>query len=96
MSNGRMNQIEVLLRLSENARDKGDELIRDQSQINTAHAKDLLELSRMIELAKSNIDNELARFQRWLPREQQQPPVERLPRAVVAGPNVPTPKERAS
>ena len=74
-----MNQVEFLLRLSENARDKGDELLRERDKVYVAHAKELLELSEMIEAAKSNIDQELERFRRWVPREN-------TPRLVTPAP----------
>jgi uncharacterized protein YfdQ (DUF2303 family) len=91
MSNGtRMNQVEFLLRLSDNARDKGDELTRNQNSIYTAHARDLVELSRMIEMAKANIDVELERFSRWVTRENESSiyakPKE-LPRVVTGAGN---------
>ena len=90
MSNGtRMNQVEFLLRLSDNARDKGDELTRTHNSIYSAHAADLLELSRMIEMAKANIDVELKRFAQWIPREENPRIVkqDQLPRVVTGAGN---------
>ena len=84
-----MNQVEFLLRLSENAQDKGDELLRERDKVYSVHAKELLELSRMIEAAKANIDNELGRFSRWVPRE------EAAPRLVSPAQSVVPPQTRA-
>lgn len=86
-----MNQVEFLLRLSENAQDKGDELLRERDKVYVAHAKELLDLSRMIEAAKANIDNELSRFARWVPRDNAPQlvsphPQEQMPRIVQQGP----------
>lgn len=86
MSNGtRMNQVEFLLRLSDNARDKGDELTQNQNSIFSLHAKELVDLSRMIEMAKANIDVELQRFARWIPQEDKPRIVkpDQLPRVVT-------------
>lgn len=57
-----MNQIEFLLRLSENAQDAGDEIARRHQQERAAHYKELCDLHRMVELAKQNIESELTRF----------------------------------
>jgi hypothetical protein len=82
-----MNQIELLLRLSENAHEEGDELTQSQNKVFGEHARKLVELSRMIDLAKANIDQELQRFSRWLPREEN-PRIakqDQLPRVVAQG-----------
>ena len=86
MTNGsRMNQVHFLLQLSENAQARGDELTRNQNDIYSTHARDLVELSRMIEMAKANIDVELERFSRWIPRENVNPHAKpkELPRVVT-------------
>lgn len=57
-----MNQIEFLLRLSENAQDDGDVLAKRQNAERDAHIKALLELKKMNDLAGQNIVNELARW----------------------------------
>lgn len=90
--NGRMNQVEFLLRLSDNARDEGDELTQTQNKVFGEHARKLVELSRMIEAAKANIDAELQRFSRWLPREDNNPHAriakpDQLPRVVTGAGN---------
>ncbi len=92
-----MNQIEFLLRLSENAQEEGDTLTEEQDKIFSAHARKLVDLSRMIEAAKRNIDLELERFRRWIPEEHQAqllrrplPEVgqkaEQMPKVVKQGP----------
>jgi hypothetical protein len=75
-----MNQIEFLLRLAENAQDEGDHLTKEQDRIFSEHTKKLVELSRMIEAAKRNIDLELERFRRWIP-QQEQPQLARRPQS---------------
>jgi hypothetical protein len=90
MSSTRMNQVEFLLRLSENAQAKGDELTQNQNQIFSNHAKDLRELSAMIEMAKANIDVELQRFARWIPKDENPNPYAKpkeLPRVVTGAGN---------
>ena len=93
-----MNQIEFLLRLSENAQEEGDQLTKEQDRIFSEHTRKLVDLSRMIEAAKHNIDLELERFRRWIPRENQaqllrrpQPEqdqkAEQMPRVVKQGPS---------
>ena len=92
-----MNQIEFLLRLSENAQEEGDTLTEEQDRVFSAHARKLVDLSRMIEAAKRNIDMELERFRRWIPQDnqaqlakrlqaEQQPRAEQMPRVVKQGP----------
>lgn len=91
-----MNQIEILLHLSENAQDEGDHLTKEQDSLFGGHAKKLVELSRMIELAKRNVDLELERFRRWIPQQDQaqlarrpqaeqqtMPRAEQMPRVVT-------------
>ena len=93
-----MNQIEFLLRLSENAQEEGDQLTEEQDKVFSAHARKLVDLSRMIEAAKRNIDLELERFRRWVPQEnqaqnllrrplpEQDQKAEQMPRVVKQGP----------
>jgi hypothetical protein len=92
-----MNQIEFLLRLSENAQEEGDTLTEEQDKIFSAHARKLVDLSLMIEAAKRNIDLELERFRRWIPQEkqahllrrplpEQDQKAEQMPRVVKQGP----------
>lgn len=57
-----MNQIELLLRLSENAQDKGDEIAGRHHQERAAHAKELTDLHRMIEVARQNVEAEMDRW----------------------------------
>jgi hypothetical protein len=57
-----MNQIEFLLRLSENARDKGDDIDQRYEAEKAAHLKELKGLWQMIEAARSNVWAELSRF----------------------------------
>ena len=87
-----MNQIEFLLRLSENAQDQGDDIAKRHNEERAAHVKSLLELEKMISLARQNIHAELGRFgvattppQQSLPRNQQNidPP---MPRIAQKGP----------
>ena len=89
MSSTRLSQVEFLLQLSENARARGDELTQNQNNIYTAHARDLVELSRLIELAKGNLDAELQRFARWIPQEDKPRIVkpDQLPRVVTGAGN---------
>jgi hypothetical protein len=71
-----MNQIEFLLRLSENAQDKGDEIATRQQTERAAHVTELLDLQRMATIALRNIEEELARFgvtKRTTPQPQQLP-----------------------
>jgi hypothetical protein len=53
-----MNQVELLLRLSENAQDKGEELTRQRD----AYNRELQELWGMIEQARQNVWTLLSRF----------------------------------
>jgi len=57
-----MNQVEFLLRLSENARETGDDIARRHHDERAAHIKTLNELWRMIELARQNVYAEVVRF----------------------------------
>lgn len=70
-----MNQIEFLLRLSENATDEGEELAARQNKEREAFIKGLLDLKRMNDLAGQNIDAELGRWGvKPLPQQGQQLP----------------------
>ena len=85
-----MNQIELLLRLSENAQDQGDELAKRHNLERMTLGKDLVELYRMIELAKENVESEMRRWSLPLPempKLKPQPP-EQPPRQL---PNAPKP-----
>lgn len=74
-----MNQIEFLLRLSENAQDQGDDIAKRHNEERAAHVKSLLELEKMISLARQNIHAELGRF--GVATAQPQQP-QQLPRAA--------------
>ena len=79
-----MNQVEFLLRLSENARDQGDEINRRHHEERERHGKELQDLWRMIELARQNVWAELHRFgQMNEPKATAQIPQQgQIPRAV--------------
>lgn len=57
-----MNQIEFLLRLSEDARDDGNDMARRHHDERDVHGKKLQELWGMIEQARQNVWTELVRF----------------------------------
>lgn len=57
-----MNQIELLLRLSENAVEAGDVIAARHHEERAAHGKELANLHRMIEIARQNVEAEM---QRW-------------------------------
>ena len=64
------SNIELLLMLTENAQADGDELVSENNKAYTAHARKLWELSQMLDAARAALNNEMTRFQRWLPQEQ--------------------------
>jgi hypothetical protein len=57
-----MNQVEFLLRLSENAQEQGNEIENRHRVEREAHARELTELWRLIELARQNIWAEMHRW----------------------------------
>lgn len=57
-----MNQVEFLLRLSENAQEQGDQLAARHHAERAAHAKEVGELYRMLELAMQNLNAEMHRW----------------------------------
>jgi hypothetical protein len=79
-----MNQVEFLLRLSENARDEGNVIARRHHDEREAHAKTLSDLYQMIELARQNVYNELVRFGVANEVKSQVPQQERV-RAIAGG-----------
>ena len=64
------SNVEVLLMLAEDAQAEGDQLVVEQNKINLAHGRKLWELFQMIEHARTLLQNEMSRFQRYLPQEQ--------------------------
>lgn len=77
-----MNQVELLLRLSENSQDRGDEIARRQREERMAHTKELSDLYRLIELARQNVEGEMRRFGMDQPQAiQSSPPAPSLPPA---------------
>lgn len=82
-----MNQIELLLRLSENAVEAGDVIAARHHEERAAHAKELADLYRMIEVARQNVEAEM---HRWgyrgpkTPEAQGQIAVEKNPNPIPA------------
>jgi hypothetical protein len=68
-----MNQIEFLLRLSENAQDEGDELAARHNAERAAHTKNVSELYRMLEVAMQNLHSEMHRWGMIQPKAQKLP-----------------------
>lgn len=87
-----MNQIEFLLRLSENAQEEGETLARKQNAEREEFVKQLLDLERMVDLARQNIHAELGRWGIHPAKPVQQQPLknpgEPMPRIVQKGPAV--------
>lgn len=96
-----MNQIEFLLRLSENAQDEGEEIAKRHNLEREAFIKQLLDLEKMIDLARQNVHAELGRWgiqglpKHPAPQQGQLPPnkmrneplpQESMPRVVQKGP----------
>lgn len=86
-----MNQIEFILRLSENAQDDGERLANKQNAERGEFIKELLDLEKMANLALQNIHAELARWGIH-PAKPVQPTIKNqeqpLPRVVQKGPAV--------
>ena len=78
-----MNQIEFLLRLSENAQDEGEALAKRQNAERDAFIRGLLDLEKMIELARQNVHAELGK---WGVTPQGQLVPDKMPRIVQKGP----------
>jgi len=57
-----MNQVEFLLRLSENDRERGDDIAQRHHDERAAHVKMLQDHWNMIEAARQNVWTELSRF----------------------------------
>ena len=57
-----MNQVEYLLRLSENAEDKGDEIAKRHHDERQVFVNELQGLWAMIEAARQNVWTQLSRF----------------------------------
>jgi len=57
-----MNQVEFLLRLSENDRERGDDIAQRHHDERAAHVKMLQDHWSMIEAARQNVWTELSRF----------------------------------
>lgn len=57
-----MNQVEILLRMSENAVEQGDVIAARHHEERAAHARELASLHQMIEVARQNVEAEM---QRW-------------------------------
>lgn len=79
-----MNQVELLLRLSENAQDAGDELAHKHNSERMAHAKELHALYEMIEVARQNIHAEMARWGLAGPKQAQLPETNVAPKLPPA------------
>lgn len=65
-----LTQAHYLLMLAEDARSRGDELSNEWHQKAMAHAKEVHDLSLLIERARELIEREKARFQQYAPQLQ--------------------------
>ena len=87
-----MNQVELLLRLSQNAQETGDDIAKRHHTEREEHVKNLQQLWDMIEMARRNVWTELSRFGALNENKQAEnrgleamsPQQGRLPRAVAA------------
>lgn len=77
----RLNNIELLIMLSEDVCSQGDELTAEMVQRGRAHAQRVQELTTMLDKARALLDRERQRFSHYLP-----PARETIPRAVTKGP----------
>lgn len=80
----RLNNIELLIMLSEDVCSQGDELTAEMVQRGRAHAQRVQELTGMLDKARALLDRERQRFSHYLPPER---PRETMPRAVTKGPS---------
>lgn len=79
-----MNQIELLLRLSENAQDAGDEIAHRHNEERKKHALELHRLYEMIEAARQNVHAEMARWGLAGPKVSQLPETSVAPKLPPA------------
>jgi hypothetical protein len=66
-----LTQAHYLLMLAEDVHQRGDELSEEMNQRGIAHAREVAELSVLIERAKSIIEAERAKWARYIPVERQ-------------------------
>lgn len=72
------SRVEYLLMMAKDYRSDGDDLIVKQNELNNAHAKKLAALWQIAEETRSILQEEMRRFNRWLPEEVRQ----QTPKAV--------------
>jgi hypothetical protein len=84
----RLNNVELLVMLSEDVCSQGDELSREIFERGRAHAQRVQEMRAMLDKASSLLAREEQRFNRYLPEKRQEPALPRaeLPRVVTKGP----------
>jgi hypothetical protein len=84
----RLNNIELLVMLSEDVCSQGDELSREIFERGRAHAQRVQELRAMLDKASALLSREEQRFSRYLPEKRQEPALPRaeMPRVVTKGP----------
>lgn len=84
----RLNNIELLVMLSEDIAIQGDELSREIFERGRTHAQRVQEMRAMLDKASSLLAREEQRFNRYLPEKRQEPALPRaeMPRVVTKGP----------
>lgn len=78
-----ITQVQYLLMLAEDARDKGDNLDEDMRRKGGAHFEQLVELSELITRAKAIVDNEIQRFRAYAPRQATAQAQAKLPKHLI-------------
>lgn len=66
------SRVEYLLMMARDYRGDGDELVAKQNEANTMHARKLAEMWQIAEETRSILQEEMRRFNRWLPEELRQ------------------------
>jgi hypothetical protein len=89
----RLNNVELLIMLSDDVRAQGDDLSKEMYERGRAHARRVQELSAMLVKAQELLEFEKRRFSQYLPPEPLQrgeniAASENLPRAVTKGPRI--------
>lgn len=79
----RLTNIELLVLMTEDLKNQGDELTVEINSRGAAHARRVVELLAMLEKAHHLLEREKQRFEVYLPRQHEQ---QAIPRVVAKGP----------
>ena len=80
------SRVEYLLMMARDYRGDGDDLIAKQNELNAAHAKKLAAMWQIAEETRAILQEEMRRFNRWLPEEVRQQAPKAVPQQMEGQP----------